>query len=82
VLDIELASSADLEVASALLSKSTLTVSTVNHTLTVRGRGLIDQLGAMLESLRSAGVTLGDVRLRTNTLEDVFLSLTGRRLRE
>jgi hypothetical protein len=36
----------------------------------------------MLESLRSAGVKLGDVRLRTNTLEDVFLSLTGRRLRE
>jgi ABC-2 type transport system ATP-binding protein len=82
VLDIELASSADLETASALLSKSTLTVSTVNHTLTVRGMGLIDQLGTMLESLRSAGVTLGDVRLRTNTLEDVFLSLTGRRLRE
>jgi ABC-2 type transport system ATP-binding protein len=82
VLDIELASSADLEAASALLSKSTLTVSTVNHTLTVRGRGLVDQLAGMLESLRSAGVTLGDVRLRTNTLEDVFLSLTGRRLRE
>lgn len=82
VLDIELASSADLEAASAILSKSTLTVSTVNHTLTVRGRGLIDQLAGMLESLRSAGVTLGDVRLRTNTLEDVFLSLTGRRLRE
>ncbi|CAG0984254.1 Linearmycin resistance ATP-binding protein LnrL [Anaerolineales bacterium] len=82
VLDIELASSADLEAASALLSKSALTVSTVNHTLTVRGRGLIDQLGALLESLRTAGITLGDVRLRTNTLEDVFLSLTGRRLRE
>jgi hypothetical protein len=36
----------------------------------------------VLESLRSAGVNLGDVRLRANTLEDVFLSLTGRRLRE
>jgi ABC-2 type transport system ATP-binding protein len=82
VLDIELASPADLEPASALLSKSTLTVSAVNHTLTARGRGLIDQLPGVLESLRSAGVKLGDVRLRTNTLEDVFLSLTGRRLRE
>jgi ABC-2 type transport system ATP-binding protein len=82
VLDIELASSADLEAASALLSKTTLTVSTVNHMLTVRGRGLIEQLPGVLESLRSAGVRLGDVRLRANTLEDVFLSLTGRRLRE
>jgi ABC-2 type transport system ATP-binding protein len=82
VLDIELTSSADLEIASSLLSKTTLTVSTVNHTLTARGRGLIEQLPGVLESLRSAGVTLGDVRLRANTLEDVFLSLTGRRLRE
>src|SRR5512145_2875688 len=55
VLDIELASPADLEAASALLSKSTLTVSAVNHTLTARGRGLIDQLPGVLENLRSAG---------------------------
>ena len=82
VLDIELASSADLEAASVLLSKTTLMVSRVNHILTARGRGLIEQLPAVLESLRAAGVKLGDVRLRANTLEDVFLSLTGRRLRE
>ncbi len=55
VLDIELASSADLEAASALLSKSTLTVSTVNHTLTVRGRGLIDQLGGDVGKLAFSG---------------------------
>jgi len=82
VLDIELASSADLETGSALLSESNLSVFTVNHTLTVRGRGLIEQLPHLLESLRAAGVKIGDVRLRANTLEDVFLSLTGRRLRE
>ena len=82
VLDIELASPADLETACALLSKTTLTVSTVNHTLTARGRALIDQLPGVLESLRSVGMKPGDVRLRANTFEDVFLSLTGRRLRE
>ena len=82
VLDIELASPADLETASVLMSKTALRVSTVNHTLTARGRGMIDQLPGMLESLRSAGVKPCDVRLRANTLEDVFLSLTRRRLRE
>jgi ABC-2 type transport system ATP-binding protein len=57
-------------------------VSTINHTLTVRGRGLIERLPDLLQALRAAGVQTSDVRLRANTLEDVFLSLTGRRLRE
>jgi ABC-2 type transport system ATP-binding protein len=57
-------------------------VSTVDHTLTVRGHDLIERLPALLEALRAAGLQTADVRLRANTLEDVFLSLTGRRLRE
>jgi ABC-2 type transport system ATP-binding protein len=56
--------------------------STVDHTLTIRGRGLIERLPALLEALRTAGIQTSDIRLRANTLEDVFLSLTGRRLRE
>jgi ABC-2 type transport system ATP-binding protein len=57
-------------------------VSTINHTLTVRGRGLIERLPEFLQALREADVKTSDVRLRANSLEDVFLSLTGRRLRE
>jgi hypothetical protein len=48
----------------------------------VRGRGLIERLPELLQSLREADVKTSDVRLRANSLEDVFLSLTGRRLRE
>jgi len=33
-------------------------------------------------ALRDAGVPCRDVRLREHTLEDVFIHLTGRRLRE
>jgi ABC-2 type transport system ATP-binding protein len=40
------------------------------------------RLPAALERLASAGLTCGEVRLRQNTLEDVFIQLTGRRLRE
>jgi ABC-2 type transport system ATP-binding protein len=54
----------------------------INHTLTVRGRRVIERLPELLQALRAAGVEPGEVRLRANTLEDVFLSLTGRRLRE
>jgi len=57
-------------------------VSVVNHTLTVRGRGLVERLSELLQALAAAGVQTANVRLRVSTLEDVFLSLTGRRLRE
>ncbi len=57
-------------------------VSSVNHTLTIRGRDILERLPGVLASLREAGIETDHIQLRTNTLEDVFLSLTGRRLRE
>jgi ABC-2 type transport system ATP-binding protein len=70
------------ELAAAIAARFFADVSTVNHTLTVRGRGLIERLPELLQALREADVSTSDVRLRANSLEDVFLSLTGRRLRE
>jgi ABC-2 type transport system ATP-binding protein len=57
-------------------------VSTSNHMLIIRARGVVELLPTILDALRSVDVHPGEVRLRTNTLEDVFISLTGRRLRE
>ncbi len=57
-------------------------VSSGSHTLVIRARGAASLLPGVLEALQSAGVQPGEVRLRANTLEDVFISLTGRRLRE
>lgn len=39
-------------------------------------------LGALLERASSEKLELGDIHLRRATLEDVFLKLTGRRIRE
>ena len=39
-------------------------------------------LGALLERAQAQGQELGDIHLRRATLEDVFLKLTGRRIRE
>jgi hypothetical protein len=36
----------------------------------------------VLDALHAVNAHPGEVRLRANTLEDVFISLTGRRLRE
>jgi ABC-2 type transport system ATP-binding protein len=50
--------------------------------LTVRALNAVGALPAILNALEEVGCTAGDVRVRKNTLEDVFIQLTGRRLRE
>jgi ABC-2 type transport system ATP-binding protein len=51
-------------------------------TLRLSGGNLQEQIPSILESLRSQGVEPLGVTLRKPTLEDVFISLTGRGLRE
>jgi ABC-2 type transport system ATP-binding protein len=85
VLEIDFdtsSASSSSEPAAAIAGRFFTDVSSVDHTLTIRGRGLIERLPELLEALREAGLGTSDVRLRANSLEDVFLSLTGRRLRE
>jgi ABC-2 type transport system ATP-binding protein len=80
VLEIEL----DNDPAQALKALLPIVpgVSTNNHTLVIRARGVVELLPAILEALQRVGTHPGEVRLRANSLEDVFISLTGRRLRE
>ena len=52
------------------------------ETLVVRAASMAPRLAGLLERLDDLGHTPLEVRLRPNTLEDVFLSLTGRGLRE
>jgi len=51
-------------------------------TLTVRALNAVNLLPAIMEVLTQSELTCGEVRLRANSLEDVFIQLTGRRLRE
>ena len=81
VLEIEIADGA-VESAIPVISKIAEQVSISNHSLVIRARGIVELLPAILDALRALDVHPGEVRLRANTLEDVFISLTGRRLRE
>ena len=78
--------SAGIERALAALAQARLCaqaeVRAADHTLTVRAHDIIALLPALLEAIAASGVRYSDVRLRENTLEDVFITLTGRRLRE
>ena len=50
--------------------------------LSVRMLDAVSRVPDLMESIRRAGARAGEMRIRENTLEDVFLQLTGRRLRE
>jgi ABC-2 type transport system ATP-binding protein len=50
--------------------------------LAVRALNAAGTLPAILDALKALGLQPGEVRVRENTLEDVFIRLTGRRLRE
>ncbi len=54
----------------------------VDTRLTVQALDVTAKLQHIFRVLAESGVTASDIRLRTNTLEDVFLQLTGRSLRE
>jgi ABC-2 type transport system ATP-binding protein len=64
------------------IAQITPQVSITNHVLVVRARRIVESLPRILDCLHSIGAHPEEVRLRANSLEDVFLSLTGRRLRE
>jgi ABC-2 type transport system ATP-binding protein len=67
----------------ALHGKAThVHLDTAHHTLQVRALNAIGMLPEILAELARYGVPPGEVSIRANTLEDVFIQLTGRRLRE
>ncbi len=80
-LDGQLDNAAKAQAALAHLSHQA-TVNIAHGILTLRTLNVVRMLPVILEALSGAGVQCGEVRLRESTLEDVFIQLTGRRLRE
>ncbi len=91
VLEVQVASPLDEQLATDLKaslherlgdSLSQALVDTDARLLTVRALNAVRVLPTILEVVSKSGLQPGEVRLRENTLEDVFIQLTGRRLRE
>jgi ABC-2 type transport system ATP-binding protein len=57
-----------------------LRASVVDTTVSVHGLHVLDALADVVNLLRSRGVAIAGLSLRENSLEDVFLTLTGKRL--
>ena len=80
VLEFEV--SANVETALNVLRPLVREVTAEDHTICLKALGMVERLPAILETLRQVDVFPAEVRLRSTSLEDVFISLTGRRLRE
>ena len=63
-----------IEVAQQAIANQTPDISSAGHTLIVRVRNVVDILPSILEALKRAGCSIGEVRMRANSLEDVFIS--------
>ena len=81
VLELEVTGQSP-ETALRTVQQLVLQVSLTDHTLIIRTRNAVDLLPSIMEALSRSGCITGEVRLRVNSLEDVFISLTGRKLRE
>jgi ABC-2 type transport system ATP-binding protein len=84
VLEIDLQSGDEdiLEGALDALKAIAAEVLLLDGTLVLRGHGIASQVPDVMDTLETQGIASGEIRLRENTLEDVFIALTGRRLRE
>ncbi len=62
--------------------KDRISIIMTDEILQVRALDIVNLLPLILDKLNVAGIQPGEIHLRENSLEDVFIRLTGRRLRE
>jgi len=81
VIEMEYSGSVDPAIEKLRNLKFVKTVSKTGDRLVVVAEAGISRLGDIIETLTKAGLKVGKIRPQENTLEDVFIHLTGRRLR-
>jgi len=59
-----------------------ISVVEVDRKINLRGLNALSKLPQLLENIEKKGVRIADLSMRQNTLEDVFIDLTGTSLRD
>ena len=81
VLEIELFG-IPVEKASSIIANKGFLNTTTKSAIILKAHDVLEKLPKVLELLVKSGAHIGELHMRPNTLEDVFISLTGRNLRE
>lgn len=56
-------------------------ISTLENNITIQAKNIIEHLPVIIQSLQEQNISIAEMNLKQSTLEDVFVSLTGRTLR-
>jgi len=81
VVEMEFSGPADIAIKELRNLKFVKTVSKVEDRLVVIAEAGVSRLGDIIETATKAGVKVGRIHHQENTLEDIFIHLTGRKLR-
>ncbi|MCK4748979.1 MAG: hypothetical protein KAT15_18130, partial [Bacteroidales bacterium] len=71
----------NLERAEVKLKQGGFSVVRDDYTCTIRAMDLVPKIHEIYKILENEQVSIGEMRVRENTLEDVFIHLTGKSLR-
>ena len=84
ILEIKLAASETEKIDQVVgsLSKICDRVSVSDNTLIIKVKNLIELVSEITSKIKVHGLKIQEMKMRENTLEDVFIHLTGRKLRE
>ena len=83
ILEIEIAEDTGGKTENLLAElKTEYNVIKSGNSLIIKAVHLIDKIHAITSSVKDSGLTIKEIKLRENTLEDVFIHLTGRMLRQ
>ncbi len=84
ILEIELIkqNNATTQKAVKLLSSLVENVTSAGNILIIKTKDVVGKIQAITNILKDNNFKTGEIKMRSNTLEDVFIHLTGRTLRE
>jgi ABC-2 type transport system ATP-binding protein len=81
-ISIEAENGKDLKDADRLLQAVTRNARINGNVILIREMNVLEMMPVITDKLREANFTCSEIKMRANTLEDVFIYLTGKRLRE
>ena len=81
-LDLNAANQANLSLAASKLEELGYVVKQDSNLFNVRGMDLVPKIHEIYKLLEGLQVTVSRMQVRENTLEDVFIHLTGKSLRQ
>ncbi|MCB0806466.1 MAG: ABC transporter ATP-binding protein [Bacteroidales bacterium] len=70
------------EISTIQIPGKSMKIKTDNNILFIRSAGLTDLIPVLTEKISALGIETESITLRGNTLEDVFIQLTGKNLRQ